>query len=272
MNKTELIQFLKSQNFIPSKKMGQNFLLSDNVKNNIVSSAKLSKEDYVLEIGPGFGAITTKIIPHVNKMIAVELDKRVHAYLKENIKDENFEVVNDDILKVDIDALLKLNNFNNVKVVANLPYSISSKIIMQLLKCENINEIYILVQKEMAERISAKYNTKDYNAFSALINMFSDTKKLFTVQPKDFYPVPAVDSCFIRITKNNKFGVELDSISSFLKKCFSSKRKKVINNLLNFYDKDIIIEYLTKNNIDLNIRAEALNLEQLVGLYENLKL
>ncbi len=266
-NKKEVISFLKENNFSPSKKLGQNFLINNNINKRIVDSCSIKTNEYILEIGAGLGAITQFIFEKTKNLILVELDKRLSSYLKNNFK--QVLIYNDDFLKFDFEQ--KLKDIKKIKVISNLPYSISSKIILKLLSSNLVDEIFILVQKEMAQRLLAKINSKDYNAFSVLIQMFSDIKYLFTVAPNNFIPMPKVDSWFISIKKNKKFNLDFDEINFFLKVCFSAKRKKLFNNLINTYNKKIINEAFAKLNINHDIRAEQLSLENFYQLYSYLE-
>ncbi len=265
----EWFKFLEDQNFVPSKKMGQNFLLNQNTQKSIVSASNISTTDNVLEIGPGLGAITQHLITTTSNLFCVELDKRLYAFLKQ--KYPELKIINNDVLKTDLDKELTTLGWNNVKVVANLPYSISSLIVVKLLKCQNIGEINILVQKEMAERLSAKVNTKDYNAFTVLVALYADVSVKLKVSRNDFHPVPNVDSWFINFKLKHFNEVEFDKIDKFLKLCFIARRKKMINNLSQQYDKNKLLEIFQEFQWDENIRAETLEPLEFVKLYKKIK-
>lgn len=268
--KDEIKKFINSCNFIPSKKMGQNFLHNSFYQNKIVSASCVDSINDVIEIGPGLGAITKELIKKANHVIAIELDKRLFEYLNNNVIAKNLTLINNDILKVDLKNIIKKHNLKNIKIVANLPYSISSKIILELLKIEEIKDIYILVQKEMAERINARVNTKNYNAFTVLISLYAKIKNLFDISPENFIPPPKVNSSFIHLQRINN-NLDFDSISNWLKICFNQKRKTLVNNLIAKYDKQIILEKLSRLQINDNIRSEALTKEQLLQLYDEFK-
>ncbi len=262
-NKKEVLDFLNQNNFFPSKKLGQNFLINNNISEKIVNSCAIKASDYVLEIGPGLGAITKLIYQKTKNLILIELDKRLFNQLLSNFNQAI--IYNADFLKFNLEQ--NLNNIKKIKVISNLPYSISSKIILKLLASNLVDDIFILVQKEMAQRLLAKINTKNYNAFSVLVQMFSNVKHLFNVVPNNFVPTPKVDSWFIHIEKKQKFNLNFNDIGLFLKTCFANKRKKLFNNLINIYDKKIIKEALLKLNLNDNVRAEQLSLEQFYQLY-----
>ena len=272
MNRKETINFLKKENFFPSKKMGQNFLLCNQTKKRIVEVSRISDNDYVLEIGPGLGAITSELIKKTKNLFLVELDKRLYAYLKEKYHDvENLKIINDDILKIDLNDLFKEIDSNDIKIVANLPYSISSKIILILLNIDKIKQITIMVQKEMADRLAAQVGSKEYNGFTALLSLVSDVKQEFLVDKSLFYPEPNIQSVVITISVNQHFD-NFDEISKFFRLCFNSKRKSLVNNLICNYKKEKIIEILDELNIDKMIRAEKLSPNELLNLLEKLKI
>ncbi|WP_303922905.1 16S rRNA (adenine(1518)-N(6)/adenine(1519)-N(6))-dimethyltransferase RsmA [Ureaplasma parvum] len=275
MNKSFIKNKLKQESFVPSKKMGQNFLLSNNIKNKIVDAANINKNDIVLEIGPGWGAITEILVQKTNILIAIELDKRLYAHLKTYIKTSNFHIINNDVLCVDLDNLIL--NYNNtqkiqkIKVVANLPYAISSKIVLKIIQSKLINDAYIMVQKEMAERIGAKVNTRGYNAFTVLVQLFCKTNILFEVNAKEFHPQPKVQSAVIHLENlHNSVNFNIEELSKFLRICFLNKRKKLKNNLSNIYDIKIINEMFIDYNLDMNLRAENIEPKMFLKLFNYL--
>ncbi|GAA5414950.1 16S rRNA (adenine(1518)-N(6)/adenine(1519)-N(6))-dimethyltransferase RsmA [Ureaplasma ceti] len=274
MQNKQIHNFMKQESFVASKKMGQNFLSSLPIKKRIVDSAELTSNDFVVEIGPGLGAITEIILQHKGvAMLAVELDKRLHEYLTNKFHDnQNFHIINNDVLKEDLSKVINEFNTGNkaVKVVANLPYSISSKIVLKLLKTPEISTSILMVQKEMAERIAARPNTKDYNAFTALISLYLDVEYLFTVGPKNFVPAPKVDSAVIRVTKKDQteFALtKIDEYEAFLRLAFQNKRKTLSNNLSGVYTKEQLYSVLDQLAISNTIRAEALPAETLIHIY-----
>lgn len=271
MNKKETINFLKKENFFPSKKMGQNFLLCNQTKKRIVEVSRIKENDFVLEIGPGLGAITSELIKKTNNLFLVELDKRLYAFLKEKYHDvENLKIVNDDILTIDLNDLFKDINSNDIKIVANLPYSISSKIILKLLNINKIKQITIMVQKEMADRLAAVVGSKEYNGFTALLSLVSNVKQEFLVDKSLFYPEPNIQSVVITISINKHFD-NFDQIGKFFRLCFNSKRKSIVNNLISNYKKEEILKVLDEMSIDRMIRTERLSPNKLLYLFENLK-
>ncbi len=272
MDKKKIKSYLQQESFVPSKKMGQNFLSSITVKNQIVAAAEITKNDLIIEIGPGLGAITEILVTEAKDVIAIELDKRLCEQLRNTIKVPNIKIINDDILTFDLEKLLlQYQGYNKIKVVANLPYSISSKIIFKLMKLKMIDEIIIMVQKEMAERITAKPRTKDYNAFTVLVSLFCESKKLFLVKPDAFVPAPRVDSMVISLTHATTYDVDVDAFYKFVKSCFLMKRKKLTNNMKLRYPLDKILAIFETLQINVNDRPEMLDTSKYMELYKILE-
>ncbi len=273
MKKNKIHNFLNNESFVTSKKMGQNFLHSTIIKKRIVDSAQLNLDDLVLEIGPGLGSITDIILDRNHKLLAIELDKRLYSYLDNKYSNNrNFKIINNDVLKIDLDKILKEylieNNNQNVVLIANLPYSISSKIILKILKSKIIRKSIIMVQKEMALRICAKPNSHDYNAFSALIRLTLSVSHLFNVSPSNFVPPPKVDSSVIKLEKLNQIDVnKLENVDKFLRICFHNRRKTLLNNLEQLFERSYIIEKLNLMGINTNIRAQQLSPLQLYNIF-----
>lgn len=249
--------------------MGQNFLINDAIKKNIVQAAQVKSADHVLEIGPGLGAITKYLALATDQLLLVELDKRLAAFLQQYYP--QVRIVNDDVLRLDLKQVFTELNWDAVKVVANLPYSISSKIIIKLLKTPQVDSINILVQKEMAERLLSKPNTKAYNAFSVLAHLMADVSVQLKLKPQEFYPAPEVDSWFITLTKHKRFDVDFEKIDKLLRISFASRRKKLINNLTVFYEAEQVRALFKQLQWDENFRAEDLSTEQFVQLYNLLQ-
>ncbi|MGL4616703.1 MAG: 16S rRNA (adenine(1518)-N(6)/adenine(1519)-N(6))-dimethyltransferase RsmA [Mycoplasmoidaceae bacterium] len=263
MNNRELIKYLEKTNFIPSKKMGQNFLICNNYKNLIVDSLDIQEEDNIIEIGPGFGALTSLILNKTNKLKLVELDKRIHAHLKENFLE--IEIINNNVLNINLNDLCIKDKPN--KIISNLPYSISSKVIVKIIKCGYIEFSILMVQKEVAERIVAKEGSKNYNGFSVFIQLVCEAKKLFDVPNTVFYPKPNVTSSVIKLSRKNNLDFDIDKMEKFIKKCFGQKRKTIFNNLKEFFNKEDIINALLKLKIDKNKRPENLLLKDYQNLF-----
>lgn len=266
MSVKEVSNFLKDKQFRPSKKLGQNFLINPQIKQRIVNAANLQPKDIVLEIGPGVGAITSILLTHKIKLIAIEVDKRLAELLTTKLKTyNNFTLYNIDALKVDWDKILfEYTQSSDVKLVANLPYSISSLLVLKIIRSQLISQATIMVQKEMADRLCAKVGTHAYNMFTILVQLFLDVQKLFDVDPSNFSPKPKVQSCVIQLTKKQSVSdlydiSDFEVIDNFLHLAFSNKRKTLVNNLIAQYDKSKILNVLQQIQLPSMIRAEQIN-------------
>lgn len=266
MSVKEVSNFLKDKQFRPSKKLGQNFLINPQIKQRIVNAANLQPKDIVLEIGPGVGAITSILLTHKIKLIAIEVDKRLAELLTTKLKTyNNFTLYNIDALKVDWDKILfEYTQSSDVKLVANLPYSISSLLVLKIIRSQLISQATIMVQKEMADRLCAKVGTHAYNMFTILVQLFLDVQKLFDVDPSNFSPKPKVQSCVIQLTKKQPVSdiydiSDFEVIDNFLHLAFSNKRKTLVNNLMAQYEKSKILNVLQQIQLPSMIRAEQIN-------------
>lgn len=255
-------KFMKDKNFFPSRKLGQNFLIDQNIKEKIVNSLQIEKNDFIVEIGPGFGALTKIIFSKTPHLSVIEFDKRLIEFLKSEFKD--ITIYESDVLKFDFSKV----NDKHFKVISNLPYSISSKIIFKLLKEANFSESVLMVQKEMADRIISKCGSKKYNNFTVLLAITTKIKKLFDVPPKCFYPQPEIHSSVISFSKNQNFDFNnFEKLEKFLQKCFSQKRKTIYNNLKNYYPVEKINKILQEANIDPKDRPENINVDVYEKIY-----
>lgn len=266
MSVKEVSNFLKDKQFRPSKKLGQNFLINPQIKQRIVNAANLQPKDIVLEIGPGVGAITSILLTHKIKLIAIEVDKRLAELLTTKLKTyNNFTLYNIDALKVDWDKILfEYTQSSDVKLVANLPYSISSLLVLKIIRSQLISQATIMVQEEMADRLCAKVGTHAYNMFTILVQLFLDVQKLFDVDPSNFSPKPKVQSCVIQLTKKQSVSdlydiSDFEVIDNFLHLAFSNKRKTLVNNLIAQYDKSKILNVLQQIQLPSMIRAEQIS-------------
>jgi 16S rRNA (adenine1518-N6/adenine1519-N6)-dimethyltransferase len=264
---SEINKFLQDNNFNPSKKMGQNFLFNNETIENIVSNVDFENVDLVIEIGPGLSALTEHLVKKSKKLIAIELDKRLYEHNVKKFKSApNFSIINNDVLQLNFDDLTK--GFENVIIVSNLPYSISSLCLIKFIQCDSIKTMYCMLQKEMVERIIAVPSTKQYNAFTVVLNTYSTITKLMDVYKEDFIPAPEVDSVVIKLEKN---GIKYDDqFNKFIKLCFGSKRRTLQNNLSNMIDKQKLVNILNELNIRIDVRAEALTIGELFNIYNKI--
>ena len=265
---------VEKHNFKFSKSLGQNFLIDDNVIDKILNGARLSEGDNIIEVGPGIGTLTREMGKRADKVVAIEIDKSLIPILKETLGEfDNIEVVNNDILKVNIEELVK-EKFDNkpIKLVANLPYYITTPIVMKFLE-ENIpvTDIVVMVQKEVADRMNAKPSTKDYGALSVAVQYYCDTEIVAKAPRHMFMPQPNVDSTVIglHVREEKKYNVDNEDIFfKTVKASFGQRRKTLLNSLggLGFLNKDEIKEVLKQSNIDEKRRGETLTIEEFATL------
>ena len=248
------------------KSLGQNFLKDESVLEKIVTSCEIDNKDLIIEIGPGKGALTKKLKNFKCDLIAFEIDDRLKDVLSKLV-DEKTLIVFNDFLKIDLKDYIK-KEYNNIHIVANIPYYITNLIIRKLLDSQiNFKDITLMVQKEVAERLAAKPGTKDYGALTVFVNLKYDVVKLFNVTKESFDPTPKVDSAIIRFQKKDKFYdiKNIEKFSILINKCFQNKRKTLKNNLKE-YDWDTIYTILKKNGYGDMIRAEQLPIDVFVEI------
>ena len=290
----------KNKNFKFKHSLGQNFITDEFLLEDIADESDITKDDFVLEIGPGNGALTRCLSDRAYHVVAVEIDKSLIPLLKSNLKDyQNVSIINADFLNYDFQNII--NEFLNtartardydavtdtrkgelcepsigadiihpIKVVANLPYYITSPIINNLLQNPYISEMTLMVQKEVAERIVAEPNGKDYGILTLACNYFSNTEMLMVVSKECFFPKPKVDSAVVHFKKHDEFiGTKLvsplnetyEKLFKLIKASFAQRRKKLLNSLTNAgYDKETLVTAFSKLNFDENVRAENLSL------------
>ncbi len=270
MNLEKETKFIMNKyNITANKNYGQNFLIDENIVQSIVEKAEVNKNDLVIEIGPGLGNLTKYLLESAGKVICIELDNNVLKILNDRFSlFDNFELINNDVLKVDLNKLIKDNpQFSNVKVVANLPYYITTPIIMKLLEDHlDLVSITVMVQKEVALRLTEEPGGKETGAITYSINYYTSPSIVLNVSKECFIPSPKVDSAVIKldVLKNPKVEVSDEELFfKIIKASFLQKRKTLINSLSNsgIADKLLLEKMLTDLNIDLKIRAEKLTLE-----------
>lgn len=265
----ETMFILKKYNISANKSLGQNFLIDDNVIENIVESANIAKDDLVIEIGPGLGTLTARLLEKAKKVIAIELDNRMINILNDRFSlYENFELINEDVLKVDLRKLISENKAQKVKVVANLPYYITTPIIMKLLEDKlEIESITVMVQKEVAKRLTAKPGDKLSGAITYSVNYYCEPEEVVTVPNSSFIPEPEVESEVIKLKLRKEPPVQIKNEEIFfklIKASFMQRRKTLINGITNsgLIGKEECKEILDELGLDERIRGESLNLEQ----------
>lgn len=275
-NPTKTKEIIDKYGFAFQKRFGQNFLIDGNVVEKIVREAGVTKEDFVLEIGPGIGTMTQILCESAREVAAVEIDGNLILILKETLADyNNVTVINEDILKVDINALAtEKNGGKPIKVVANLPYYITTPIIMGLFESHvPIDSITIMVQKEVADRMQVGPGTKDYGALSLAVQYYAKPEIVLNVPPTCFMPRPNVGSAVIRLTRHDKNPVDVEDAEymfKLIRASFNQRRKTLANGLNNSSElqlsKERIEAAIRELGVDRNIRGEALTLEQFAAL------
>ncbi len=275
------IAVLQKYNFNFQKKFGQNFLIDTHVLEKIIESAQITKDDFVLEIGPGIGTMTQYLCESAREVAAVEIDKNLIPILADTLSEyDNVTVINEDILKVDINRLAtEKNNGRPIKVVANLPYYITTPIIMGLFESHvPIDSITIMVQKEVADRMQVGPGTKDYGALSLAVQYYAKPEIVANVPPNCFMPRPNVGSAVIRLTRHTEVPVQVEDeklMFRLIRASFNQRRKTLVNGLNNspeiHLSKELIQESIEQLGVPATIRGEALSLEQFAQLSNIIK-
>lgn len=265
---------VKKYNFKFSKSLGQNFLIDDSVLTDIVEGAEVDENDLVIEIGPGVGSLTAQLIGKAKKVVSIELDNDLIPILETELGEyENFSLIHNDALKVDFNEII--GEEKSVKLVANLPYYVTTPIIVRLLK-ENYNfkSLTIMIQKEVAERIDAKPNCKEYGALSLLVQYYCNTKKIRIVPPSCFIPRPKVDSIVIRLDRLEKPRVEVKDeklMFDIIRNAFNMRRKTLWNGTKFLgIEKEKLEKAYAEAGVDPKRRGETLTLEEFAKLSDRI--
>ena len=275
-NPKETIQVIQKYQFAFQKKFGQNFLIDPHVLDKIIAAAQISKDDCVLEIGPGIGTLTQYLAENARQVVAVEIDSNLIPILEETLKDyPNVTVINEDILKVDMEGLAKeYNQGRPIKVAANLPYYITTPIIMSLFEQQvPVDNITVMVQKEVADRMQAGPGSKDYGALSLAVQYYASPYIVANVPPNCFIPRPNVGSAVIRLTRHKEPPVKVKDeklMFRLIRASFNQRRKTLQNSLNNSpelsYTKEQIGQAIGSLGLGATVRGEALTLEQFGAL------
>ena len=279
MNVLKETKFIMDKYHITANKnLGQNFLIDDEAVSGIVEAAKVSKEDLIIEIGPGLGTLTKELLEKAGKVVCIELDKRMIEILNDRFSMyNNFEIINDDVLKVDLRELIQKENMPHTKIVANLPYYITTPIIMKLLEDRlDIERITVMIQKEVADRLVTEPGIGDTGAITYAIQYFTKPRKVLDVPNTSFIPAPKVNSTVITLEVLKEPSVETideEKLFEVIKIAFMQKRKTLLNALSNsgkFGTKDNIAKILLNLGVDTKIRPEKLTLEQFAKISQNI--
>lgn len=272
-------RILSKHGFTFSKALGQNFLINPDVCPQMAESLSADENTGVLEVGPGIGVLTKELCRVAGRVVSVELDKRLFPVLDETLAEfDNLEIINADVMEIDLNKLIeeKFSGCSSVKVCANLPYYITSPVIMTLLESKlPVDEIVVMVQKEAGERLCAEVGSRMAGAVTVAVNYYADSEILFDVNRDSFMPSPKVDSVVIRLAvrKNSKFEVSNEKKFFSLVKCaFSQRRKTALNSISNTMGvpKDKISAVFTELGLDTNIRAEKLTMNDFINIADRL--
>lgn len=255
---------LEQKRFVFKKKYGQNFIIDENIINAIINKSAIDKETLVIEIGPGSGALTIKLAETAKNVLCYEIDTSLREILSDVLKDcKNVEIIYDDFLKRNVLLDIKKYKYNSLYVVANLPYYITTPIIVKLIEDNiDVKKIVVMVQKEVGNRFRAKPGSRDYNSLSVFLNYFYDVKKIMDVSKNVFMPKPNVDSIVVEFNKKEK-NLSIKNKELFFKlirDSFRQKRKTIKNNLKG-YDLEKVEKILKKHNLSLSSRAEQISTE-----------
>ena len=273
---------MKKYGIKANKSLGQNFLINSEVVESIVNSSEISEEDMVIEIGPGLGTLTKYLLEKAGKVLCIELDTRMIKILEDRFSIyENFEVINQDVLKVNLNEIIKEykkdGKIKNVKVVANLPYYITTPIIMKLLEDKlDIKSITVMIQKEVADRLIEVPGGKDTGAITYSVYYYCESEKLMEVPNSSFIPEPEVTSEVIKMTLREEPAVKIENpkvMFMIIKSAFMQRRKTLLNALTNtkvFLSKNEGLEILKKLNLDENVRAENLTIEDFANIAKSI--
>ena len=274
----ETKSIMKQNGIRANKSLGQNFLINKDVLENIINSSEISKDDMVIEIGPGLGTLTKYLLEKAGEVLCIEIDSKMIKILNNRFNQyENFEIINEDVLKVDLNNIIsekkRQGKVKNVKIVANLPYYITTPIIMKLLEDKlDIESITVMIQKEVAERLIAVPGEKETGAITYTVYYYCESEKIMEVPNSSFVPEPEVTSEVIKMKLRSKPAVEIENpkiMFMIIKSAFMQRRKTLLNALTNtkvFLSKEEGLEILKKLNLGENIRAENLSIQDFCNI------
>ena len=274
-NKNTISEITNKYDFRFKKDLGQNFLTDENIVLKIVDALELKEDEVVLEVGPGMGSLTQKLAEKAYKVYAVEIDTRAVNMLEETLSGyKNIEIINKDILKTDLSEILEeaLQENRKIKFISNLPYYITSPILMKVLEDKvKFENIVVMLQKEVAVRLNANVNTKDYSSFTIAVDYYAEVERLFNVPKTVFVPMPKVDSTVLRVVPRKESKVNVDNEEMFfkvVKAAFMNRRKMAFNSLSNglSLNKDLLKDALINAGLDEKVRAENITIEQFAEL------
>ena len=277
-DKKEIRELVKKLNFRAKKSFGQNFLVDRNVCQMIVSEASRNFSGGVLEVGSGLGTLSFFLAQKFKKVVSIEIDKYLFEFTSKNFDGiENIEFINDDVLGVDVQNLVKekFQNCENIVVCSNLPYCITTPVLTKFLESRLFSKITVMVQKEAADRILASPGTRSCGAISSFVRYYSNPKFNFKVSNKCFFPSPKVESSVISFDILNKYNIsDEQKLFKIIKSAFNERRKNILNSISSGMkiSKEKMLEILQNCNINKNLRAENLTLENFIEIYEKFNL
>lgn len=263
---------LELNEFNFKKMFGQNFIIDENIINSIIKKADIDKDTLVLEIGPGAGSLTYKLAEVSKNVLCYEIDTTLKEILEKNLKKyDNVKVIYEDFLKCNVKEEIKKYDYKKLYVVANLPYYITTPIILKIIEDRlDVDKIVVMVQKEVGDRFKAQPGTKEYNSLSIFLNYYFDVKKILDVSKNVFVPKPNVDSIVVGFTKKEQKQLKnRDLFFKLVRDSFTQKRKTLRNNLKN-YDTQKVEKVLKKYDLDLSVRAERLTIDQFIDIANEL--
>ena len=264
---------LKKYNFDFKKMYGQNFIIDENIINSIITKSQIDKDTLVIEIGPGAGSLTYKLAEKAKNVICYEIDTKLKDILEDSLNCyNNVEIIFEDFLKANVVSKIKQYNYKKIYVVANLPYYITTPIIVKIIEDKiDIDKIVVMVQKEVGERFRATPGNKNYGSLSVYLNYYFNVRKIMDISRNIFIPKPNVDSIVVELNKKPsiKFVKNEDLFFKLIRDSFKQKRKTLKNNLKD-YDLDKINKVLNKYNMDLSIRAEQISIDIFIEIANNL--
>lgn len=267
-------EMLLANEFNLKKKFGQNFIIDENIIKNIINKSEIDKDTLVMEIGPGAGSLTYGLAKAAKNVVCYEIDTTLEQILKENLKEfDNVDVIYKDFLKADIKEDLKRYDYKKLFVVANLPYYITTPIIMKLIEDKiEVDKIVVMVQKEVGDRFKGSPGSKDYSSLSIFLKYYFDINKIMDVSKNVFLPKPNVDSIVVAFTKQKSklYVKNEENFFKLVRDSFKQKRKTMRNNLKD-YNLDVISKILEKYNLNLTVRAEQVSIEIFADIANNLE-
>lgn len=265
-------ELLDKHGFSLKKMFGQNFIIDENIINSIINVSDIDSDTLVIEIGPGAGSLTYKLSESAKEVLCYEIDTTLKDVLNETLKDSNnVKIIYNDFLKENVNEELKNHDYKKLYLVANLPYYITTPIIVKIIEDNiNIDKIVVMVQKEVGDRFKATPNTKDYGSLSIFLNYYFNVRKVLNISKNVFIPKPNVDSIVVEFTKKDRIPLKNEKLFfKLIRDSFKQKRKTLRNNLKG-YNLELIEEVLKKYNFDLSVRAEQLDINIFIDIANTL--